>query len=130
MRRMTTALIGAAALTGVMGAAVSARAQRISNVDGNRLLAVCSGDSLIGCDAYIGGIADAAATYQSMGQGPGAPMRVPPLICVPTQVTGVQLRQVTLDSLRSHPQDLHQAAGLLVLRALHHAYPCRSGNPT
>jgi hypothetical protein len=100
----------------VLGYAGAAAAQRVSTVDGNKLLGYCTAKATVACDAYISGVADAIAA-----QGPGkAPA------CIPTAVTGTQLRDVTIKYLKAHPESRQLKAGALTIRALSQAFPCKS----
>ena len=108
MRRMVLCL----ALIGWAGAA---SAQRVSTVDGNKLLGFCSAKATVGCDAYISGVADAIAAA-----GPGKAQA-----CIPSSVTGTQLRGVMVKYLRSHPESRELKAGALTIKALGQAFPCK-----
>jgi hypothetical protein len=44
-----------------LAAALPAHAQRVSQINGNRLMALCRTAELAGCDAYLAGVADAIA---------------------------------------------------------------------
>jgi hypothetical protein len=94
----------------------AAHAQRISKVNGSRLLTLCSGGAgrTSECDAYLSGVADA---YAVAGK-PGG-------VCIPLPVTGVQLRLVATKYLHDHPQDLERPAGEIASHAFMAAFPCR-----
>ncbi len=103
-----------------------AQAQRVSKVDGNRLLTLCNArtaaplrpglaaapSTRMQCEAYVSGVADAIAQQQPMAA------------CIPKNVTTAQLVEVTLKDLRTHPENTQLPAGRLVLRALATAFPC------
>jgi hypothetical protein len=46
-------------------------------------------------------------------------------ICIPDGVQREQMKKVLLKYLRDHPEKLHETTGLLVLKAMHEAFPCR-----
>jgi hypothetical protein len=100
----------------VLGWAGAASAQRISAVDGNKLLGFCSSKATAACDAYLSGVGDAIAA-----EGPGkAPA------CIPAAVTGTQLRDVTVKYLRAHPESRELKAGALTIKVFSAAFPCKS----
>ncbi len=117
---MSTARILVAASLGLLALSPGARAQRVSPVNGAKLLSLCTARSPTPCDAYISGIADAAATTDAVAGQTGRSLG----ICVPSQVTGVQLRQTVVASLKAHPEDNARAAVELVMRALKSSYAC------
>jgi hypothetical protein len=98
-------------------AAHTAQAQRLSKVNGARLLKLCSATGPVTeqCDIYLSGVADA------MGMQP-APSR---LACIPNSVTGVQLREVAQKYMHDHPEKLELAAGDLATHAFAAAYACK-----
>ena len=99
----------------LIGWAGAAAAQRVSNVDGNKLLGFCTAKATVGCDAYLSGVADAIAA-----EGPGkAPA------CIPNAVTGTQLRDVMVKYLRAHPETRELKAGKLTIMGLGQAFPCK-----
>jgi len=95
-------------------AAGTAQAQRISKVDGNRLLTICTTTSPAECDAYLAGVADA---IEAGGRAKAA-------ACIPKAVTGVQLRDVVIKYIHSNPQTRELKGGLLTFRAYAAAFPC------
>jgi hypothetical protein len=105
-----------AALIGLMllGATTAAQAQRVSKVDGNRLMAICATKDLGECDAYLGGVADA---IEAQGRAKAE-------ACIPTAVTGQQLRDVVLKYLRDNPQSRQMHGGALTIKAFSAAFPC------
>jgi hypothetical protein len=109
MRRAVLAL----ALVAASVAVGPARAQRVSKVDGNKLLALCSGTDIKGCDAYLAGVGDA------MAEEP-APRRA----CIPPRVTGTQLRDVVIKFLREEPAKRELSGGSLTVHAFAKAFPC------
>ncbi|HTR16571.1 MAG TPA: Rap1a/Tai family immunity protein [Acetobacteraceae bacterium] len=114
MRGATVLLAGIA----LLAAGGTAEAQRASPVDGNKLLGICTrGQSgAAPCDAYINGVADAAVALAGEGKLQ---------LCIPQTVTGIQMRDVTVKWLRAHPEERQHQAGVLVLRALREAFPCK-----
>jgi hypothetical protein len=101
----------------LVSAAGAAQAQRVSKVNGTRLLKLCSATGPVAeqCDIYLSGVADA------MGMQPG-PSR---LACIPNSVTGVQLREVAQKYMHDHPEKLELAAGDLATHAFAAAYACK-----
>lgn len=93
---------------------------------GNQLLAFCdqgerdlSSEYL--CLGYVAGAVDAVrATEAALDDLLGKPG----LICVPASVTPRQVRDVTVERLRSSPTTRHFGASSLVLEAMMEAYPC------
>jgi hypothetical protein len=100
-------------LAAALLAALPAHAQRVSKVNGSKLMAFCSGEDIKGCDAYLAGVADA------MAEEP-APRRA----CIPNAVTGVQLRDVVLKLLRDAPEKRELPAARIVVHAYGKAFPC------
>ncbi len=91
----------------------TAQAQRISKVNGSKLLTMCSAGRTTECDAYLSGVADAYAAGKVGG------------VCIPTAVTGVQLRLVATKYMHDHPQDLELPAGEIASHAFMAAFPCK-----
>jgi hypothetical protein len=106
----------AAAGAMLMAACGAAHAQRVSKVDGNRLLAMCTTKSAGECDAYLSGVSD---TIEAEGRA-----RAP--ACIPTAVTGNQMRDVVIKYIHDNPQSRELKAGLLTIKALSAAFPCRN----
>ncbi len=121
---MSRTRIRLAAASGLMllplALAPRAEAQRVSTLDGNKLLGLCTSRAVVACDAYVSGVADTATATDAMAGETGRALG----ICVPKQVTGVQLRQTVVASLKAHPQDNARSGVELVLRALKAAYAC------
>ncbi len=112
MRFALTAAVAAM----VLAATPLAWAQRVSKVDGNRLLTMCTVKSPGECDAYLSGVAD---TIEAGGRAKAE-------ACIPKAVTGTQLRDVVIKYLRSNPQTRQMKAGALSTKAFAAAFPCRS----
>jgi hypothetical protein len=92
----------------------TAHAQRVSKVNGSRLLTLCTAGRSTECDAYLSGVADA---YAEVGK-PGG-------VCIPVAVTGLQLRLVATRYLHDHPQELELPASAITSHALKAAFPCK-----
>lgn len=104
-------------LAGLIVAAVQpAAAQRVSKIDGTRLVELCTGRNVAGCDAYVSGVADAIAELDRRKA------------CIPPAVTGAQLREVVVKFIRSRPENRQLPAGALTVRAFAAAWRC-SGTP-
>lgn len=127
VRHAAIALLGAVALTG------TAQAQRESAITGAKLAELCAKKepaAQAACDAYIDGISDAVAVYQSLRPRDGS--KGPPLpanayICVPSGQAGTQLRETWLAWARGHSGEMNRHAPGLVLRALRDTHPCPGG---
>ena len=101
--------------TAALLAASPAMAQRVSTIDGNKLLGFCTSKTPDGCDAYISGVADTIAA-EGKAKAPA---------CIPPAVTGTQLRDVVIKFIKSHPETRQLKAGVLTIRALSAAFPCK-----
>ena len=112
----------------VLAAAGPAYAERFSALDGNKLVSICTGrDKGVqgDCTAYIEGISDTASFYQRVRPADGSKGgKLPAYICVPTAVTGVQMREAVVAWAKAHPDTLKLQASGVVLRALHETYKC------
>ena len=106
---MRMLLVGAV----VLGTGTAA-AQRVSRVDGNRLLSMCMSAGKGECDAYLSGVADTIAL-----QG-----RAHAQACIPTGVTGTQLREVVTKYISSNPQSRQEKAADLTMKAFAAAFRC------
>jgi hypothetical protein len=95
-------------------AAVPAAAQRVTKVDGNKLMSLCSGKSEVGCEAYLDGVADAMAEEPS-----------PRRACIPRNVTTAQLHDVVLKLLHDAPEKRELPAARIVVHAYAKAFPCK-----
>ena len=121
---MRTVLLAAAAALAFSG---QAYAQRESNINGQRLAAICTGDraSMEGCEAYIDGVADAAEFYQLLRPEDGSKgATLPAYICVPKATTGAQLREAVVAWYRRHEDNANRQASGVVLRALDDTFHC------
>jgi hypothetical protein len=103
----------ALAFCALAAAPVAAQAQRVSKVNGNRLLSLCSASDVKGCDAYVAGVADALAEAGEIRQA-----------CIPVSVTTDQLRDVLLKYLHNEPENREMPGGRLAVRAFTKAWPC------
>jgi hypothetical protein len=96
--------------------ATAAQAQRVSKVDGNRLLGYCTSKSTTGCDAYLDGLADGLeASHHLTRQA-----------CIAKDVTTPQLRDVVVRYIHANPQLREKSAARLTSDAFLAAFPCRS----
>ena len=109
-------------------AAGSAHAERFSSLDGTKLVSLCTGrdKGVVGdCTAYIEGISDTASFYQRIRPADGSKGgKLPAYLCIPTAVTGVQLREAVVSWAKAHPDSMKLQASGVVLRALHDNYKC------
>ena len=101
----------------LVSAAGAAQAQRVSKVNGTRLLKLCSAGmpSSEQCDIYLSGVADAMALQPAASR----------MACIPLAVTGTQLREVALKVMHEHPEKLQLPAGDIATHAFAEAYPCK-----
>lgn len=116
-------------LLALVAAVGSAHAERFSAIDGSRLITICTGRDkgvVADCTAYINGVSDAASFYQNLRPADGSKGgRLPAYICVPTAITGVQLREAVVGWAKSHPESQRLQASGVVLRALHDTFKCQ-----
>ena len=116
------------ALTALLALAGTAHAQRFSSLSGGKLMEVCTSRDprlVSDCTAYIDGISDTASFYQRLRPSDGSRgQQLPGYICVPSNVTGVQLRQQVVEWARRHPDQMQRQASGIVLRALDEIYLC------
>ena len=121
---MKTVLLAAVA---TLAFTAQAQAQRESNINGQRLVALCTGDrtSVEGCEAYIDGVADAAGFYQRLRPEDGSKgATLPAYICIPGPTTGAQLRETVIQWYEKHQDNANRQASGVVLRALDEAFHC------
>jgi len=113
----------------LVAAAGSAQAERFSAIDGGRLITICTGRDkgvVADCTAYINGVSDAASFYQNLRPADGSKGgKLPAYLCVPTAITGVQLREAVVGWAKSHPESQGLQASGVVLRALHDTFKCQ-----
>jgi hypothetical protein len=126
--KMTLILI----LTIFLSARASASGS-LSEGDGNWLLQTCGEadkpvdqssklSDLQTCLTYISGVTDGftfgllASTKEKINEGG---------ICPPEGVILGQKARIVKQYLDQHPQELHKPAVLLIIRALHSAFPCK-----
>ena len=122
---MKTILLAAVAIAALGG---SAHAQRFSNLTARQLMEVCTNRDprmVQSCTAYIDGVSDTVSFYQKLrpsdGNRGGA---LPAYVCVPGNVTGVQLREAVVAWARNHREQLQGTASGVVLRALDETFLC------
>ncbi len=110
-----------------MAAARPVAAQsRESAIDGNKLLERCTAKdrSLAqGCEAYVQGVADTVAVYEAAAKAANV-TQAESRICVPTQVTGIQMRDAVVQWLQAHPADRAHQAGHVAVHVLRETWPC------
>jgi hypothetical protein len=108
-------LIGAFAC--LCGTAMAAEPTTRVFLDGNDLLARCSGagfDSGV-CEGYVMAVADAMSGDNSV-----LGLRA----CIDVQVKGTQVREVVVAALRRGPANWHLTARGLAAKAIAEAFPC------
>ena len=117
-----------ASLTVLVAVAGSAHAERFSPIDGGKLISLCTGrDKGVVADrtAYINGVSDAASFYQNLRPADGSKGgKLPAYLCLPINITGVQMREAVVGWARAHTESLRLQASGVVLRALHDTYKC------
>ena len=118
-------VLGLAALIVAFGAseAGAAQTERLTKLDGNRLLAVCdtrNPASARGCEAYIDGIAD-SLTIASRPINGAHPANS---ACIPPDLTAPQLRESLVSWLKANAKDRNHPAAEIVLHVLRENYPC------
>ena len=104
-----------------MLASASTRSQRISDMPGNKLLEECEAKEPVRqgiCFGYITGAADVDAMD-------GAVFPEHRHTCVPDVVTNGQLIDVVIKYLKAHPEERHLASGVLIIKAIAKAFPCK-----
>ena len=121
------ALGAVVALATVLALAGPARAQRLSPVQGEALMKLCTGKTTVGCDAYVSGLSDEA---ELMGRSNGEPTdRSDMQFCIPADVKGSALRQTVVAWGQAHSEDAKLPAAMLVVHALRASFPCKGGTP-
>ena len=123
----TTLLAPVLGLVAAVALGGPAHAQRESNVNGQRLVQLCTGDrvSVEAGDAYVSGVADAAGFYQRLRPEDGSKgATLPAYICIPGPTTGAQLRETVVQWYQRHPDNANRQASGVVLRALDETFKC------
>jgi len=121
------AAVAGAALVAVLALAGPARAQRLSPVTGEALMKLCTGKVVVGCDAYVSGVADEA---ELLGRSNAEPTdRSPMQFCIPADVKGTALRQTVVAWAQAHSEDSKLPAAMLVVHAFRASFPCKGGTP-
>jgi Ssp1 endopeptidase immunity protein Rap1a len=85
--------------------------------NGNKLYTECTGSKAtdqVSCISYIEGIADMVA-------GLWTPKDT---ACFSPGINAGQLQDIVVNYLQDHPENRHWPATILVLQALHDAFPC------
>ena len=124
---MKASLLPALAMLATLAFAGQAHAQRHSDVTAVQLARMCTAnpEGTERCDAYLNGIADAIYVYEEVRPENGSKGQpLPAYICIPNQVTGVQLRETFIEWLRANPNQNDRQAGGAVLRALNARFHC------
>lgn len=85
---------------------------------GNSLLTHCTDTVKIACYGYLMAAADTYNAWHGWGE-------LKARMCVPSAVSGEQLRLIVVKHLEVRPEALHYNAGGLVLNALMEAFPCK-----
>ena len=123
---MRVMLLAAAPLAG-LAMAVPARAQRLSPVTGESLMKLCSGKVVVGCDAYVSGVADEA---DLLGRSNPEPTDHDAMqFCIPADVKGTALRETVVAWAQAHAEDSKLPAAMLVVHAFRASFPCKGGTP-
>lgn len=114
-------------LLAVLALAAPARAQRLSPVTGEALMKLCTGKVVVGCDAYVSGVADEA---ELLGRSNAEPTdRSSMQFCIPADVKGTALRQTVVAWSQAHSEDAKLPAAMLVVHAFRASFPCKGGTP-
>jgi len=100
-------------------------AERFSVINGSKLLQLCTAKDTTDCTSYITGISDALSFYQKEVPPDGSKGKLPTYVCVPTTVTGPQMRETVVTYLRQHKEHMDTQAVGVVLHALDGAYRCK-----
>ncbi len=113
----------AIALTLLAGAA---HAERFSALNGTKLMELCTARDATDCTSYIEGISDTASFFQKLRPADGSKgAKLPAYTCIPTAVTGTQMREAVVAWGKAHADRLDLQASGVVLRALNETYKCR-----
>jgi hypothetical protein len=70
------------------------------------------------CNGYVSGVVDGGLVASAGNENGRYPL------CVPSEVTRLELVRVVLKYGNDHPEKLHWLAGRLVVEALSTAFPC------
>ncbi len=104
----------------------AAHAERFSNLNGEKLMQICTSSAQETCISYIEGVSDTQNFYQKLRPADGTKGgKLPSYFCVPTAETGVQMRDAVISWAKAHPDMMSKQASGVVLRALDAAYRCR-----
>jgi Rap1a immunity proteins len=87
--------------------------------NGMGLVADCNGNELarIACAEYVKGVSDGftIATVVLKQKNP---------VCIPHGVSADQMVKVVIKYADDHPAELHLSSSMIVLTAIHEAFPC------
>ena len=104
----------------------TAHAERFSNLNGEKLLQICTSSAQEECISYIQGVSDTQNFYQKLRPADGSHgAKLPSYFCVPTAETGPQMKDNVVAWGKAHPEMLTRQASGIVLRALDAAYRCK-----
>lgn len=102
-----------------------AHAQRVSSMQAGKLLQYCTRSSGVQiCEGYIAGMADGVALTKVFDKNEGD-SKAPAGFCIPSSVTGTQLRESVVVWMKKHTDQLHHPVGAAVYTALHETFPCQ-----
>ena len=120
-------VVAGVALAAVLALSGPARAQRLTPVTGEALMRLCSGKVVVGCDAYVSGVADEA---DLLGRSNPEPTDHDAMqFCIPADVKGTALRQTVVAWAQAHSEDSKLPAAMLVVHAFRASFPCKGGTP-
>jgi Rap1a immunity proteins len=105
--------------TGVVATGEEQMKISISDLTGNDLLRLCSGNEAFEtnvCTGYIEGVRD-GSMFATVS------LKAKPFFSVPEKVSSDQLRDVVVKYLRDNPGTRHKPAGMLTIFALKEAFP-------
>jgi hypothetical protein len=105
-----------------------------ADLNGKRLLLMCSGADRSQCTGFIAGSVQAQRAWQSAQSVRNAanpdepaqlsPSSLPPDYCIPKGATNAQTEQFVIKYLNAKPEYMNYDASILVGWALMKAYPC------
>lgn len=104
----------------------AAHAERFSNLNGEKLLQICTSSAQEECISYIQGVSDTQNFYQKLRPADGSHgAKLPSYFCVPTSESGPQMKDAVVAYGKAHSDMLTKQASGVVLRALDAAYRCK-----
>mgnify|MGYP003125237630 CR=1 FL=1 len=87
-------------------------------IDGNELLKVCEINDRGACQSYIVGVTDGMLYFF------GDNLDKSKTICLPSNVSGSQITDVTIKHVKDHPVSRNLNAAQLIFTAILLAFPC------